>query len=279
MSMDKYRGETSRQSPDIEEIFAQINDSLTNLDKIEDEGAELIKSINEYHDRIQHVGYASQDVKEKLESLYKEAIKQASREEEMDKKISKDIDKYLEFIKDSRTPSDGLNIEEIHKKRRNLETSSGSSNKAKKSKVSQSKSNVIIKNGTSVAAKQPRDKDIEENWILATVVGYKPESKSYEVEDADKDEASNRPGERFIVPVKNVIAIPNSGEMRSPEFPKDSTVIALYPSTTCFYKAVVVIPPSKLTPKASRYLLTFEDDENAERYVDAHYVLDIPKEK
>ncbi|CAG8468815.1 9945_t:CDS:2 [Gigaspora margarita] len=252
MSMDKYRGETSRQSPDIEEIFAQINDSLANLDKIEDEGAELIKSINEYHDRIQHVGYASQDVKEKLESLYKEAIKQASH---------------------------GLNIEEIHKKRRNLETSSGSSNKAKKSKVSQSKSNVIIKNGTSVAAKQPRDKDIEENWILATVVGYKPESKSYEVEDADKDEASNRPGERFIVPVKNVIAIPNSGEMRSPEFPKDSTVIALYPSTTCFYKAVVVIPPSKLTPKASRYLLTFEDDENAERYVDAHYVLDIPKEK
>ncbi|RIB08827.1 SGF29 tudor-like domain-containing protein [Gigaspora rosea] len=157
--------------------------------------------------------------------------------------------------------------------------SSSSSNKAKKSKVSQSKSHVIIKNGTSVAAKQPRDKDIEENWILATVVGYKPESKSYEVEDADKDEASNRPGERFIVPVKNVIAIPNSGEMRSPEFPKDSTVIALYPSTTCFYKAVVVIPPSKLTPKASRYLLTFEDDENAERYVDAHYVLDIPREK
>ncbi|RIB08828.1 hypothetical protein C2G38_317642 [Gigaspora rosea] len=92
MSMDKYRGETSRQSPDIEEIFVQINDSLANLDKIEDEGAELIKSINEYHDRIQHVGYASQDVKEKLESLYKEAIKQASREEEMDKKISKDID-------------------------------------------------------------------------------------------------------------------------------------------------------------------------------------------
>ncbi|CAG8776470.1 30187_t:CDS:2, partial [Racocetra persica] len=227
MSMDKYRGETSRQSPDHEDIsLAQINDSLANLDKIEDE-----------------VGYATQDDKVKLESLYKDAIKQANREEEMDKKISKDIDKYLESTKESRTSSDGLNMEEnLYKKRRSQEITSGS-NKAKKSKVSQMKSNVIIKNGTSVAAKQPRDKDIEENWILATIVGYRAELKSYEVEDADKDEASNRPGERFLVPAKNVIAIPNPGEMRSPEFPKDSTVIALYPSTTCFYRAVVVIPP------------------------------------
>ncbi|CAG8525984.1 11301_t:CDS:2 [Dentiscutata heterogama] len=279
MSMDKYRGETSRQSPDSEDFLVQINDSLANLEEVENEGVKLINLINEHHDKIQHAGYATQDVKEKLESLYRDAIKQASREEEMDKKITKDIDKYLESIKDSRTPSDGLNIEENnHKKKRSQENTSVN-NKAKKPKVSQSKSSVIIKNGTSVAAKQPRDKDIEENWILATVVGYKPESKSYEVEDADKDEASNRPGERFIVPVKNVIAIPNPGEMRSPEFPKDSTVIALYPHTTCFYKAVVVIPPSKLTPKTSRYLLTFEDDENAERYVDAHYVLDIPKER
>ncbi|CAG8777624.1 6113_t:CDS:2, partial [Racocetra fulgida] len=190
------------------------------------------------------------DDKVKLESLYKDAIKQASH--------------YNFSISVLILMLDGLNMEENpYKKRRSQEITSGS-NKAKKSKV---------------AAKQPKDKDIEENWILATIVGYRTDLKSYEVEDADKDEASNRPGERFLVPAKNVIAIPNPGEMRSPEFPKDSTVIALYPSTTCFYRAVVVIPPSKLTPKSSRYLLTFEDDENAERYVEAHYVLDIPKER
>ncbi|CAG8693788.1 16580_t:CDS:1, partial [Racocetra fulgida] len=61
--------------------------------------------------------------------------------------------------------------------------------------------------------------------------------------------------------------------MRTPEFPKNPTIIALYPSTTCFYKAVVVIPPSQLTPKSSQYLLTFEDDDNAERYVDSRYVI------
>lgn len=31
-----------------------------------------------------------------------------------------------------------------------------------------------------------------------------------------------------------------------PEFPAGHTVLALYPSTTCFYKAVVVQPPSKV---------------------------------
>ncbi|CAG8747166.1 14936_t:CDS:2, partial [Cetraspora pellucida] len=87
--MDKYRGETSRQSPDYDDIsLAQINDSLASLDEIEND-----------------VGYATQDDKVKLESLYRNAIKQASREEEMDKKISKDIEKYLESTKDSRTPS------------------------------------------------------------------------------------------------------------------------------------------------------------------------------
>lgn len=32
-----------------------------------------------------------------------------------------------------------------------------------------------------------------------------------------------------------------------PEFPAGHTVLALYPSTTCFYKAVVVQPPSKVS--------------------------------
>lgn len=36
-----------------------------------------------------------------------------------------------------------------------------------------------------------------------------------------------------------------------PEFPAGHTVLALYPSTTCFYKAIVVRPPSKVQTSAS----------------------------
>ncbi|CAJ0632125.1 6894_t:CDS:2 [Entrophospora sp. SA101] len=119
--------------------------------------------------------------------------------------------------------------------------------------------------------KQPVTKSAEQNWILATVVGYKPE-----VEDADQFEASNR---LFTVPNKHVLPIANRGEIKINEFPKDHPVLALYTETTCFYKAVVVLPPSKITPsKKDCYLLEFEDDGHAHRYVESQYVLDIPKE-
>nr|CAG8451703.1 14487_t:CDS:2 [Entrophospora candida] len=139
-----------------------------------------------------------------------------------------------------------------------------------------SKPNSIIKNGTIVAAKQPVTKSSEQNWILATVVGYKPEVKLYEVEDADQFEASNR---HFNVPKKHVLPIANKGEVKANEFTKDHPVLALYTETTCFYKATVVLPPSKITPsKKNCYLLEFEDDGRAQRYVESQYVLDIPKE-
>ncbi|CAG8460854.1 6421_t:CDS:2 [Diversispora eburnea] len=71
--------------------------------------------------------------------------------------------------------------------------------------------------------------------------------KVYEVEDADEE--TKGPG----------------GETQElPEFPVSHLVYALYPKTTCFYKASVVVPPK---------------DNNALRYVDALYVLDISEHK
>jgi hypothetical protein len=41
-----------------------------------------------------------------------------------------------------------------------------------------------------------------------------------------------------------------------PEFPAGHTVLALYPSTTCFYKAIVVRPPSKVQVSTSLFFRT-----------------------
>lgn len=43
-----------------------------------------------------------------------------------------------------------------------------------------------------------------------------------------------------------------------PEFPAGHTVLALYPSTTCFYKAVVVQPPSKVSTCC---MVSLQDDQ------------------
>ena len=75
------------------------------------------------------------------------------------------------------------------------------------------------------------------------------------------------------------MAIPNPTDIRpSQEFTPQTTVLALYPGTTCFYKASVVLPPTKLSQSQEKrsYLLTFEDDDNAERYVEMQFVLEKP---
>jgi len=44
-----------------------------------------------------------------------------------------------------------------------------------------------------------------------------------------------------------------------PEFPAGHTVLALYPSTTCFYKAVVIRPPSKVKETRTSFLVLYRD--------------------
>lgn len=46
---------------------------------------------------------------------------------------------------------------------------------------------------------------------------------------------------KYVIPVPT----PKEAEM-APEIPAHQEVLALYPSTTCFYRAVVISPPSKV---------------------------------
>ncbi|CAB5092246.1 unnamed protein product [Rhizophagus irregularis] len=210
-----------------ERLMGQINTNLNKLEKIQEEGNDIITEINALHEKQSST--LTKETTEKLRELYKKGIEQANREDRICKTIVEDIDNLTALgshsAKDYQTPQYDSNSK---RKRREESVVSGSS-KIKKHK----NGGNIIKNGSNVAAKQPKFKDIEENWILATVVSYKPESKNYEVEDADRDEASNRPGERFFVPAKNVMVIPNPSDIRpSQEFAPSTTVLALYPSTT-----------------------------------------------
>lgn len=55
---------------------------------------------------------------------------------------------------------------------------------------------------------------------------------------------------RYLLPPRNVIPVPDSHETKQlPEFGIGQDVLALYPGTTCFYKATVVLPPNKASRK------------------------------
>lgn len=151
--------------------------------------------------------------------------------------------------------------------------------------------------GTEVAFKTPKTKDPDETWILARIVRFFPDKNRYEVQDAEED--AGQPAEKYMALAKALVplaaagaTIPTKSHDRDrgssslspppsshtqPEFPSGSVVLALYPGTTCFYKATVVLPPSKiLSSREPVYKLRFEDDNNQERQIERRMVIPSP---
>lgn len=55
-------------------------------------------------------------------------------------------------------------------------------------------------------------------------------------------------GRRYMLQPRNVIPIPDADEARGyPELNQGQDVLALYPGTTCFYRAKVVTTPTKVS--------------------------------
>ncbi|UYV65962.1 CCDC101 [Cordylochernes scorpioides] len=120
--------------------------------------------------------------------------------------------------------------------------------------------NYVLKVGSMVAAlvRGPDD----ENWILAEVMGYNPSTNKYEVDDIDEEQK-----ERHLVSRRRMVPLPlmRANPESNPEalFPPDTLVMALYPQTTCFYRALVHEPPHKARDD---YQVLFEDPSYTDGY-------------
>ncbi|CAO3607142.1 unnamed protein product [Cunninghamella echinulata] len=107
------------------------------------------------------------------------------------------------------------------------------------------KSNGILLPGTSVAARQPKQKEKNEEWILAVVLNFHPDKNKYQVEDVEQDEYGQK--QKYTLQPRNVIPIPTASDLDFlPEIHIGQDVLALYPGTTCFYRATVVHTPNKV---------------------------------
>uniref|UniRef100_A0A095B307 SAGA-associated factor 29-like protein n=1 Tax=Schistosoma haematobium TaxID=6185 RepID=A0A095B307_SCHHA len=118
--------------------------------------------------------------------------------------------------------------------------------------------------------------NLSEGCILAEVVSYNPDKEIYEVEDVDAEEG------KINFEIKDVIPLPKwkANPITNPEaiFNKGATVLALYPQTTCFYKAIVDEIPIHIHDEYSLY---FEDSSYPEGYAPAikipqRYVIQCP---
>lgn len=141
--------------------------------------------------------------------------------------------------------------------------------------------NYVGKPGDKVAARVKGQDGEEENWILAEIFSYSSTSCKYEVDDIDAEESNERHSlsRRRIVPLPIWKANPET----DPDalFPKETLVLALYPQTTCFYRALIHEPPKR---PQDDYMVLFEDTSYPDGYspplgVAQRYVIACKEEK
>jgi len=135
--------------------------------------------------------------------------------------------------------------------------------------------------GEQVAAKVTRT-DENGSWILASVQRFYADNEAYDVQDEDDTEKIIR------LPWNHVMRLSSGSEGC---FDKNTKVMAIFPETTSFYRAVVSkqpvwkLQPGTFTPIVRELILKFEDDEEdgrkdgrtPHRRVPARYVIPLPQ--
>ncbi|KIY69128.1 hypothetical protein CYLTODRAFT_421056 [Cylindrobasidium torrendii FP15055 ss-10] len=132
--------------------------------------------------------------------------------------------------------------------------------------------------------KAVKDEGESSDWILASIVRcVNQEKNKYEVRDADEE--SPTPAE-YITTLKSMIPLPDPAAFPGspssldayPQHREGATVLALYPDTSCFYRAKVLAGPTHNDGHFVTYTLIFEDDGAQQQVCPAHFVVEAPKE-
>ena len=118
--------------------------------------------------------------------------------------------------------------------------------------------------GDHVAARV-RTPDGEEQWILAEVVSFNSSTNKYDIDDIDEEGGNKK--ERHHLSRRRFIPLPkmkvNPLTHKHALFQKQELVLALYPQTTCFYRALIHEPPSR---PQDDYSVLFEDTSYPDGY-------------
>eukprot|EP00794_Sanderia_malayensis_P014048 gene14048-15509_t len=246
--------------------------------------ADNLNNINKTHEKMKNDNKVSSYFKNKLKGLYSTAISDAKTEIDL---IQQTMDKIME-IKVARNEKKSASSRSVFSQD---EPRKGMRRGVLMSMLQQSASSLPTWTGRAgesapaLCGSMPADSghvsrpsdhvaarvkglDDEEQWILAEVVSYNPSTQKYDVDDIDYTEEDGKSGqERHHLSRRRVVPLPlwKADPSRNPEavFQPNQLVMALYPQTTCFYRALV-----NESPKTSQdeYSVLFEDTSYADGY-------------
>ncbi|KAG9121571.1 hypothetical protein FRC07_002417, partial [Ceratobasidium sp. 392] len=145
-----------------------------------------------------------------------------------------------------------------------------------------------LREGRRVAFHPPKGDDQDAGWILGLVTKsfMQGGKQMYEIQDADTE----TPRPPYVTDMSSIIPLPdNSAPMGSPahpasypEYPPGTEVMAIYVSTTSFYRAVVVAGPKdpwvggRTVRKEPQYKLKFEEDGDRVHSVNVSDIVERP---
>ncbi|KAL8292126.1 hypothetical protein RQP46_001592 [Phenoliferia psychrophenolica] len=131
---------------------------------------------------------------------------------------------------------------------------------------------------TNVAA----DGAKEEGWILAQITQCIGGDKTkYQVQDVDFDPNTSTEPATFSANIKSIIPLPDKHGKFIYDIPVGAAVMALYPDTTSFYRAVIVSGPEMIQAEKGKkkersYYVRFDDDDDALRRIPVEMVVEMP---
>lgn len=270
-------GTTQQSSPDttaIQDKLQELHHLIRQCQEEKNRSEHNLTNIAKTHERMQHEQKLSPYYKTKLKGLYNTAMQDAESEAEL-------LRKALEKIIDIRSIRNEKRIQAKNSDRPKETLRRGALMKMLQQNALTlplwigkiggkppplcgafpAETSYIAKVGDMVAA-LAKGPDGDENWILAEVVQFSHNTNKYEVDDIDEEQKERHTlSRRRVVPLPLMRANPETD--REALFSKGTLVMALYPQTTCFYRALINEPPKGPTDD---YLVLFEDSSYPEGY-------------
>lgn len=273
----------------IKDLLKELYSLIHNVQDERARGEHNLTNISKTHERMQQEQRVTPYYKSKLKGLYKTAMQDAEVEAELLRKALDKISEIKSIRETRRIDSDrpkpimrrGVLMSMLQQNANTLPlwVSKPGEKPPPLCGSVPADSNYIAKPADKVAARVKSED--EENWILAEVVSFNTSTNKYDIDDIDADEGKERHtlSKRRIVPLPIWKANPETDP--GALFAKGTLVLALYPQTTCFYRALIHEPPKK---QSDDYSVLFEDTSYPDGYspplmVAQRYVILCKEEK
>ncbi|KAI3631806.1 hypothetical protein MIR68_010279 [Amoeboaphelidium protococcarum] len=282
----------------LKKLLAQISDSHSAL-------VEYISTLNRLHSKMRKNpgimyppagtvldsdGVQNQlKYSKKCRKLYSSAIQKTQDEN----KLLSAIDNQLALLLgDINEDDEDVQVDGSTKKPEIL--NSASNERIKKRRLDHDSNNNIKVNAIGqwepgqMVAINTHKSNADDIWILARIIkqlsptqdadlytnSSEQQQVRFEVEDAEPDPTSAEYRKRYRVSEKNIVIL----DENTKKFNAQAVVLALFPDTSCLYRATYLEGP-KLdinTSSGYSYVVRFEEDDGRRRVVDAKYIVPYP---